>query len=79
MGAPKSSASKNPGRIRKLGNDVVKQVLYNGRGAGHGKYYAGCIGSGAPSESLIKDSKGVPLHFHEIGRLEWPQRVVAAK
>lgn len=69
MAAPKSSSQKNPGRIRKLGGDVVKQVLYNGRASGHGKYYAGYIG-GVPSESLISDSNGKPLHFNLIGQLQ---------
>lgn len=69
MAAPKSAAQKNPGRIRKLDGKPVRQALYNGLAVGHGKYYAGYL-EGIPSETMIKDAKGKPLHFHEIGYLE---------
>lgn len=75
MGAPKSSSKKNPGRVRKLDGKVVRQALYNGLAIGHGKYYVGYL-DGIASETMIKDKNGKPLHFHQIGQLEWP--VVAA-
>jgi hypothetical protein len=52
-------------RIRKLNGEIVRPVLYNGRGVGYGKYFAASI-----NNQLVLDPNGKPFGFHRVGQLE---------
>lgn len=64
--AAKTGAKKKnyTGRVRMLDGKVVKPVLYNGKSAGLGKYFAGAV-----NEQLVCDENGKPYYFREIGQL----------
>ena len=65
MAAPKSLAQKHEGmKVRKLNGSSVTPVLYNGRGAGHGKYMAGEVAG-----KLVMDEMGKPLNLQTIGQV----------
>lgn len=65
MGVAKvGSAKKNHGKVRMLNGKKVVPVLYNGHGAGHGKYFAGAV-----DDVLVLDEDGRPKQFREIGEL----------
>lgn len=67
MAAAKTGSGKKlPQRIRKLGEKIVKITLYNGRGIGHGKYYAAEVDG-----RLVVDENGKPLPFRSVGQLVW--------
>ncbi len=63
-GAKVGSNKKNGGKVRMLNGAPVTTVLYNGRGVGHGKYYAG-----QANGALVCDADGKPLHITEVGEL----------
>jgi hypothetical protein len=42
----------------------VRNVLYNGKHLGHGKYFAAEVGG-----QLVCDDTGKPLHFRAVGEL----------
>jgi hypothetical protein len=66
MAAAKTAQRKTEGlRIRKLNGKTVIPVLYNGRGVGHGKYFAASVDG-----ALILDENGKPLEFRSVGALE---------
>lgn len=50
--------------VRRIGKEPVKAILYNGRGVGHGKYFAGEVNG-----VIVKDNNGVPLRLRQIGEL----------
>lgn len=52
-------------RVRMLDGKEVKPVLYNGRGIGHGKYFAASIDG-----QLLCDKDGKPFLFREVGKLQ---------
>ncbi len=52
-------------RVRKLGDKVVKPCWYNGRGKGHGAYFAAMI-----ENDLVLGTDGKPLQFRQCGTLE---------
>lgn len=52
-------------RVRKLDGKVVKPVLYNGRGIGHGKYFAASIDG-----EMLLDEAGKPIPILQAGTLE---------
>jgi hypothetical protein len=62
MAAPKGKGTQ---KVRMLNGAVVKQVLYNGKSIGWGKYMAGEING-----QLVVDEKGKPMYYAEIGQLE---------
>lgn len=63
MATAKTGSNKGKGgKTRMLGDDVVVACLYNGRGAGGGKYLAGLV-----RNELVRDESGRPLKFREIG------------
>jgi uncharacterized protein YwbE len=66
IGAKVGSGKKQAQKIRKLGEKVVKMVLYNGRNIGHGKYFVGEVDG-----KLVEDANGKPVPFREIGELVW--------
>lgn len=65
MAAPKTQAQKGTQKTRKLDGQVVRQVLYNGRAAGHGKYFAAEVNG-----KLLMDQQGRPLEWRSVGTLE---------
>lgn len=52
-------------RVRKLDGKLVKPVLYFGRHAGHGKYFAALV-----EDKLLLDESGKPRPFRSVGQLE---------
>lgn len=50
--------------IRKYNGKTVVSCLYNGRGIGHGKYFAAMVDS-----ALVLDATGRPIPFTELGDL----------
>lgn len=51
-------------RVRTLDGKKVVAVLYNGRGVGHGKYFAAEV-----EGKLICDDNGKPYPFTSVGDL----------
>jgi len=49
-----------------LDGKVVKNVLYNGKHADHGKYFAAEVDG-----VLLLDENGKPIPFRSTGKLEW--------
>jgi hypothetical protein len=64
MAAPKTKAEKGTQRTRMFNGQPVRNVLYNGKHLGHGKYFAGEVGG-----QLVCDETGKPLHFRAVGEL----------
>ena len=52
-------------RVRKIDGVEVTPCLYNGKGVGHGKYFAAMV-----SGQLVCDDTGRPLNFRNAGALE---------
>jgi len=50
--------------VRRVGKEVVKVVLYNGKNVGQGKYLTGEVGG-----KIVTDNNGVPLRLRQIGEL----------
>ena len=63
--AAQRGGSKATQRVRKLDVQVVRSVLFNGKAAGMGKYFAAEVNG-----KLLMDEQGVPLKFNEVGNLE---------
>ena len=63
--AAQRGGSKATQRVRKLDGQVVRSVLFNGKAAGMGKYFAAEVNG-----KLLMDEQGVPLKFNEVGNLE---------
>ena len=51
-------------RVRRVGKEAVKVVLYNGHNIGQGKYLTGEVGG-----QIVRDSTGRPISLREIGVL----------
>ncbi len=67
MGIAKVGHSKKlPQKVRKLGEKIVKIVLYTGKAVGHGKYYAAEIDG-----QLVEDATGRPVPYRSCGELVW--------
>jgi len=64
MAAPRQ-LKDNIQKVRKLNGVIVRRVLYNGRGVGHGKYFTGEV-----DDILIVDDNGKPVPIEKIGNLE---------
>jgi len=65
--AAKGSVSKHADpnqRVRLLGKDPVKIVLYNGHNVGHGKYLTGEVNG-----KIVTDATGKPVPLRSIGEL----------
>ena len=63
---------KFSGKRRMLNGKEVKTVFYDGRHAGHGRYFAGyTVEQSKPvSESMILDANKRPLPYSQIGAVE---------
>jgi len=64
--AKHGSGKKLPQKVRKLGEKLVKMVLYNGKAIGHGKYFTGEVDG-----QLVLDANGKPVPLRSIGELVW--------
>jgi len=64
MAAAKTQTQKGTQRVRKLDGQVIRSVLYNGRAAGHGRYFAAELNG-----QLLLDDTGRPLQYREVGEL----------
>lgn len=65
MASPKGNSSKSTQRVRKLDGQVVRSVLFNGKAAGLGKYFAAEVNG-----KLLMDDTGTPLRYCDVGALE---------
>ena len=68
MATAKTANSKShvsTARVRKIDGKVVRACLFNGRGGGHGIYFAGMI-----DNDLVLDATGRPVPFRQCGKLE---------
>lgn len=65
MGSPKQTVVQ---KVRIYNGKIVKPVLFNGRSAGMGKYFAAQIDG-----QLVCDSSGKPLKYKGVGILKYPE------
>jgi len=67
MAAAKTGGKKKaPRKVRMIDGKVVKNVLYNGKPIGHGKYFAAEVDG-----VLLLDDAGKPMPFRATGTLQW--------
>ena len=67
MAAAKTGSNKKiPQKVRKLGEKIVKIVLYNGKAVGHGKYFAAEVDG-----QLVTGDNDKPLPYRSVGELIW--------
>lgn len=64
--AKTGSGKKTPRKVRMFNGKLVKNVLYNGKAVGHGKYFAAEVDG-----ELLLDADGKPVPFRSTGTLEW--------
>lgn len=51
-------------RVRKYNGKLSIPCLYNGRGIGHGKYFAAWV-----DNALVLDENGRPIPYHQLGEV----------